>query len=245
MVRIIYVDQLLEQVKTGKLSVMDVAQDVIRTYHRGLGKNLDSMVSLVLDKHRILEQVVYRVIGAESNKAYLADKPYWNFLDLAVVYSVVMWKDCDNQATIVITDALCKAHSISVEELEEAARKNTEANGFCIRLLADVLANMLVEFPKMSADEPPMWICSNQHGINGAAIILYCEYFAKLAETVGTDLYILPSSIHEVLAVPADAAPKDLKEIVAQINTQEVSADEVLSNNVYLYSCKTGKITVA
>ena len=54
---------------------------------------------------------------------------------------------------------------------------------------------------------------------------------------MGSDLFILPSSIHEVLALPDDGEVdwKELEEIVQTINQTEVEDREVLSDTVYCY----------
>ena len=49
----------------------------------------------------------------------------------------------------------------------------------------------------MIAEIPPeqtMWVISNEKGINGAASMLYENELHELAESLESDLYILPSS---------------------------------------------------
>ena len=70
----------------------------------------------------------------------------------------------------------------------------------------------------------------------GAASMLYEEPIHELAEQVGGDLYILPSSVHEVIAVPADfGSPEELAEMVYEINMEQVDINDRLSNQVYHY----------
>ena len=49
--------------------------------------------------------------------------------------------------------------------------------------------------------EQTLWVISNSKGINGAVNMLYENELHDLAENLGSDLYILPSSVHDVLAV--------------------------------------------
>ena len=57
-----------------------------------------------------------------------------------------------------------------------------------------------------------------------------------MAEKIGSDLYILPSSIHEVIAVSADfGSPDELAEMVYEINMDQVDINDRLSNQVYCY----------
>ena len=76
--------------------------------------------------------------------------------------------------------------------------------------------------------------------------MLYEENLHKLAEKVGGDLYIMPSSVHEVIAVPADVDdPALLAEMVAEINMAQLELGERLSNQVYRYDKDLRKITLA
>lgn len=56
----------------------------------------------------------------------------------------------------------------------------------------------------------------------------------------------MPSSIHEVILVPADtvADEKELREMVTDINRTQVAEDEVLADSVYYYSRASNKITM-
>ncbi|MCI9175855.1 MAG: hypothetical protein HFH49_13120 [Lachnospiraceae bacterium] len=57
---------------------------------------------------------------------------------------------------------------------------------------------------------------------------------------------ILPSSVFEVLAVPAGRErPEELAGMVREVNHCEVAAEERLSESVYLYSRESGEIRIA
>lgn len=65
----------------------------------------------------------------------------------------------------------------------------------------------------------------------------------QVIDRVGTEFYILPSSVHEVLIVKGKNYNKDeLTSMVMEVNQQEVSVDEQLSDNVYRYTEETGLV---
>jgi hypothetical protein len=100
----------------------------------------------------------------------------------------------------------------------------------------------------MNPDEQSMWIISNNRGINGAASMLYEDVLLALAVRLKSDLYILPSSVHEVIVVPSSEDfnnPDELAQLVWKANMQQVALDERLSNQVYFYKKDTRKITLA
>ena len=107
---------------------------------------------------------------------------------------------------------------------------------------AELAEMMIGEIPP----EQTMWVVSNNRGIDGAVSMLYENELHELAGKLENDLYILPSSVHEVIAVPTDlASPEELAEMVAEVNMQEVSLDERLSNQVYHYDKDLRKLTLA
>ena len=91
-----------------------------------------------------------------------------------------------------------------------------------------------------------MYVISNDRGLNGAISMLYEDKLHGLAEEIGTDLYIMPSSVHEVIAVSSNMGdPNELAQMVAEINMDQVSLEERLSNQVYHYDKDLRKLSLA
>ncbi len=94
--------------------------------------------------------------------------------------------------------------------------------------------------------ERTMWIITNEQGIEGAVSMLYEDKVHKLAERLGSDLYILPSSVHEVIAVSVKMGePEELAQTVAEVNMDQVKLEDRLSNQVYHYDKDLRKFTLA
>jgi hypothetical protein len=83
----------------------------------------------------------------------------------------------------------------------------------------------------------PMYVMTNRIHHYGASSILDREQLRLFSDRLGSDLYILPSSIHEVILVPvSQMADRDrLRAMVRQINETQVPPQEVLSDEVYSY----------
>ena len=91
-----------------------------------------------------------------------------------------------------------------------------------------------------------MWVVTKTKKINGSSLILYRNELDKIAMRLGSDLYILPSSIHELIVVPSDIGDtQELRMMVAAVNENEVPEEELLSDNVYYYDRATGKVRIA
>ena len=91
------------------------------------------------------------------------------------------------------------------------------------------------------------YVLTNNTRLNGAACIFYEDVLKKFADTLQTDLYILPSSIHEVILLPKLARydAMNLEDMVREVNTDGVSREEVLSDKVYIYRRSDGFITMS
>lgn len=74
-----------------------------------------------------------------------------------------------------------------------------------------------------------MYVMTNRRKINGAAEILFPENLDKLASVLHSDIYIIPSSIHEVIAISSNGHSADeLQEMVNDINMNQVDLEDRL-----------------
>jgi hypothetical protein len=92
----------------------------------------------------------------------------------------------------------------------------------------------------LSAMMPPddkMFVLSNEKRINGASALLDDKIMDEVREQVGDNFYILPSSVHECLIIPADEVIelRELENMVKEINETKVEPKDRLSNHVYQY----------
>lgn len=202
------------------------------------------------------ENVIMCLINTEQNGELLADVPNRQFHDLSVVYRWVVEETPDAVGSVIVSNKLAKMAGMTEEELFRCASKNTrEKNPVKITSIQEIMFNELSVPPEMRdmfGQEPTpadnMWIIGNEKGINGAASMLYEENLHQLAEKLGDDLLILPSSIHEVIAIPAEMAEGGLgrlTEMVQEINMGSLELKERLSNSVYHYDRNARKVTLA
>ena len=97
---------------------------------------------------------------------------------------------------------------------------------------------------EIPADGPALHVLTNRRGIYGASCMLYRDIIKDFADQEEADVIILPSSIHEVLLFP-DHLMFDhafLCRTVQEINREDVSEEDVLSDRIYIFSRETGTI---
>lgn len=199
------------------------------------------------DLDLIKDRVIFQLINTRQNKELLENVPNRAFLDLSIIYRMLLKSEDDGMRSIIIKNDLAERNGMSESALYELAIVNAK------KLLVPVVKNMDDFLRDAFGDDTwmsqgsQMWIITNKQAINGAASMLYEDKLHELAEHLNSNLFILPSSIHEVIAVPASVTNDlmALARMVVEINREEVSAEERLSDQVYFYDKNLRKVSLA
>ena len=189
-----------------------------------------------------------KLVNTERNESLVEQSISKEFLDLSAVVRVVLKMDKEGMASMALSKGDAEILGMTEEEIYAAALANT------LRLFPPKLMN-LGRYVEMSIgaelplgeDEVTTYILTNQKEVDGAIYFMSPEVVGAIAEALEDDLYILPSSVNEVLLVRAseleDGVDK-LKEMVRDANETVVSEKDMLSYNVYHYDKEHG-ITIA
>lgn len=182
----------------------------------------------ILDYSKIKDRIVYKVIRRESNEELLKQIPYEPYLDLAIIYYVLLETTEFGTATLLIRNDHLKGWKVTKEEISALAKINTP------RMLP-LEVGMLTDY---------MYIVSNRLRSFGAAVMLYDDVWKRMESVIGENFYVLPSSVHELILVPESfgMSRRQLQETVMEINRTEVDTEEVLSDNVYYYNRNEGML---
>lgn len=213
--------------------------------------------NVAFNRETIEKKAFCDVINYAQNEELLETVPHREFGDLAVVYRAFLGDDMsEGIGTAMITNEHLKSFEMTEEELNEIAMKNTksimEPNA---RSMNELLRSMLVdagrdseEIDEMMENVPLpdnlMYVVTNRFGCMGSNAILFPEYFEPIAEKLGSDLYILPSSRHELIAVSVDKMNLDEAiDMVFNVNMTEVELRDRLSNQIYKYDSEAKTIS--
>lgn len=248
----IYIDDMYkEYLKTGDL------QAAIQNAAQTMDEGFRQAALPPLDKSMAKDNIIFQLINTMQNEELLKNMPHRKFQDLSIIYQWVVSVDERGISSSMISNKLAEELGMGEEQLFKAAAENTR------RILPPVVKSMnevmrdifLADgMPPSVADlmigeTPPqetLWVISNECGVGGAASMLYEDKLHKLAESLETDLFIMPSSVHEVIAVSVEMGePEDLARMVSEINMDQVDLSERLSNQVYHYDKNLRKITLA
>lgn len=208
-----------------------------------------SPVTTPVDFSTAKDNVIFQLINTKQNKEFLSEVPHRDFLDLSIIYRVVVDISEKGVSSAIINNSLATNFG-NEQELFDMAMENTK------RLLPPSVKSLGDVFNSLSlcdddTDDPFQilqghYVISNSMGVNGAATILYDDVLSSIADNLDSNLYILPSSIHDVIVLPtAFGIPNSLRQMVHEVNTNAVVPEEVLSNEVYHYDRITKAITIA
>ena len=249
----IYMDDYYNDYKNGRpvMEIIAEIENIYDTYKLEHNFNVNS----ITDFNHVQGKICYKLVNKDKNKELLSDAPYIQFHDLAIVFYVVVSEDSDRTGTITVRNNLMEMWgNPDINELYRIAKNNTQkrykGSVFnMIEIMGEIIShnvdniepNIVDDFFEMNFTYEdnmiPMFVATNSKKVNGAGVILYEGLLKAFAEKIGCDFYILPSSVHEVIFVPAngDMDVRYLIQMVKEVNATEVSPSEVLSDNVYKY----------
>ncbi len=189
-------------------------------------------------------------VGDEIRDSYPCD----DILDLTVGYRWLNVQEDGVRTSEPLKNEELEELGICRDSLFELARKNTK-DLFSTRLYRlEDLVRRICEGSEacdlMGKEEPlntnEIYVCTNDSGMFGAAVMLLEDVMKEIADRLTGKLYILPSSIHEVILVPGIEAYdlNMLKDTVRSVNSTVVSKCDFLSDNVYSFDSHTGKVEI-
>ena len=246
----IYLDSFYELYTNGE-NIKNIIRQIEVIYEQNKN-NVTFDVNILKHFYTIKDKIVYKVVNYRSNEKLLEQVPHKRILDLAVVFYCLLDNEYGRSATALIYNNNLKNWNVTIDDVYKAALKNTPD------LLHSKISSMAALFEKCGVnvdgeevdlkDYVPsdMYVLTNESKLNGAACILYENVLYDFAQKLGADLYILPSSVHEVILLPKlSMFEKDeLVNMVKEVNTEGVAADEVLSDHVYEYNRTERLITM-
>ena len=257
----VYLNDLYRDLLSG--TEMDLIMEDIDSFIDDSACELEMDVSALKDPDFIRDKILFKLINYDNNVRMLSEMPHRRFLDLAVVYYFVL-KDANiGTATSLVFRSHTDLWGLSEEELFSLASRNTPRLLGCGIKNMDVMVRELLlsemkgsfrgteEYeafkklqPKEQALTNPMFVMTNREGYQGASCVLDQEKVGSFADMVEDDLYVLPSSIHEVILLPRKLAPEaaELERMVKSINRTELDPADRLSDHIYLYRRRSREI---
>ena len=207
----------------------DIAESLINFAREN---NLDSIPGNIdIDDYDcVRKNLGLMVIGEEKNREYLEDMIYKKIEDLALI-PIIFTNDKYGTGCIKVREGFLKYWGVSAGEvLEEAILNAPRIMPPTFRQLNEILGSQ-------DEDDNELFVISNSYYAGGAAVAFYPGFLDCIGKALGKDLFILPSSVNElILVTDSGQDPEVLLQIVKEVNRTQVEPGEVLTDAVYHYS---------
>lgn len=245
---------LYEAYNRGEMDIAACARTLWEDYEQnknpeGLCQFVEGIRSWDLVKGRIYPFL----LPMEGNMGLLENLVAIPMYDLAVVFIIRGEMPSAGNIAVKFTNAMLEDYKVSRMEVYNAAMANMGNDGYSFIEMDDVIGECLkqegmewmAEMEGMKLDMPgrkKMYVLTNASKLYGAAGILNRKLVREFAD--GRDMYILPSSIHEMIFVLASDKYniEELDQIVADINELQVAKEERLTDHCYFYDAKADEI---
>ena len=205
----------------------------------------------------------FRVVNYEMNEEMLKGIPHRKMLDLAITYHISL-ETKGIYGDIIIDHYLMNRLGFSEEQLFQIAYNSTriltkpevtDIRRMLLGMMKDEEIDsmsegeltLVCEALGMCPQERNMYVLTNKERRYGASSFLYYDLLAELARKWNSDLYVLPSSVHEMVIV----STKDLDlDVVKEMNyevthSRENDIGEFLSDKVYRFFADERKLMIA
>ena len=235
----IHLSDLYKQLQAG-ITVEMCRDEVLAIVNRSPIVN----VSKITDNwDEIKERIFPVLVNKQWNEQRLEKLVHMDFLNFAVMLKYYVDDIPAGKGSINVSHELMEAWGIDEHVLWETAAEKLENEEFTIMDLEDIVMREFgTEF--QSDRSGALYILTNKGALNGAAAMLRTDILISFAESIGKNFYILPSSIHELILLPdhGNYQVEELQEMVRTVNLTTVAEEERLSDDIYYFNRKYGKV---
>lgn len=246
---VIYLDELF----AGNRSLAEIVSVVRQAFSDSGTTPISRLVASFSDFERNRSRVILRLLNYPANAERLKSIAHIKVLDMAAAFYLFVSDGPEGLRTAAVSNDLLKSWGVSFEELYPLALANTERimpplHTTFSQIMEDMATETgIPDFGFVKQPDPvPMHILTNRRKVFGAASILYPGFLKKVSGELDADLILLPSSLHEFIALPdmffEDDSLEGFADLVKDVNSNEVSDMDRLSDNAYRYVRDEGAI---
>lgn len=244
----IYLNQYYNSFLIGN-NLESIIAEIMSLYDEN-NKQQDIDTSFFLNYQFIKDRIVYKIIHYDKNKILLESIPFIKFLDLAIIFYYLVPSEKFGSATILIYNSHLEIWEKEIYDLFQVAKENTQILlQHRLNHIEDILKEELEEefWSEIEEGDIPMYVLTNHTKLYGAACMLYPGILKEFCDAVNRDIYILPSSVHEIIIIPKSNQTRvsELKAMVKDTNENHVEKEEILSYSVYEYLKEEDRLQIA
>ena len=249
----IYLDDLYEWYQEG-VSLEEITDRILQIHDSNKNMPIPSFPDFC-SFEKAEHSITCKLFNTKVNEKYLEDAATIEFYDLSVVFycTAVVGRE-KHVYSSKVTEEMLEQWGKTTQDLFPLAMSNTAGMlGVYLKEVKEVFLEMvdlqeekdILQDALEDDDRSPMYLLSNEPRRYGAVNMLQYELLQDLSEELEDDLYIIPSSIHEVLLVPVHSrlSREEADAMVQDVNRNVLGTEDILSDHVYLYSRMENRIT--
>ena len=241
----IYVDEMYETFLKGA-SLKNLALDTVKIYENSRpGEDFDPR--FINDFSAVSESLFFKVVNYTKNKAKLENVPIRRLLDLAMVPLCRVKNIGFGEGSVTITNNFLKIWEVSEDELWENIGEHAPIVEPCKKYDLYEFMEHLTGHRFDYWNTPTIYVVSNNDGLYGAGAAFYPGVLKEIAEEVKSDLYLIPSSVHETIVFPVsieEIEPENVKMMIQEVNANVLEVEDVLSDSLYIYYRDSDRVNV-
>ena len=233
----IYMEEFYEKLVEGG-SIEDIRDELADLYVYTVEKSPNVTFLDDFKLKNVKDRIAMRMVNYKDNREMLSETPHKKVDDLAVYYVVVVGCNKEGTACMTIRNTHQEMLGISTDELHQIAMGNTTKIFPPVFMkiedkLSQIENNLLVS--EDVGRNSGMFVLTNEIANFGAVNIMYPEIAEKIKEIIGSDYYVLPSTVHEMILVPKgeQVDARELGIMLREINGYMVDKEDRLSDHIY------------
>lgn len=283
----IYVDYYFEN----NYTIDDAAKELFEQYQQSITSisnaetDGDALSIGINDVDNIMKfesaapNIFVKLINTKQNTEFLKDVPSIPFGDLSITFAIML-SSKDGLASVNISNELLnsedwKNHNVDTDMLLKYGI-NYMKHHTVINSMLDTMKELKEDAGDSSLDEviksmengnnDPMIVFSTDTKTFGAGTMIVSDILQEIKNRLNGSYYILPSSIHELIALPmsqlsemiaqngddaelntaenyvSEKTVKALRDMISDVNHTQVPLKDILSYSLYYYDADADKL---
>lgn len=240
----VYADSYFKKYSEGESDLEQMATNICMMIAHCFQEDNSGLLENIITYDKVKDNLRIALCNYEANREMLSKRPHRHVLDLAVI-AFVHIKEVGKlgSGNLQVTSSLLKAWGVSEDEILDTATENTMKFGESYNIL-DMLEDKM-ELPKDI--DLSLYVLTTKDQNLGASMLFNFELLGEIADKLDSNLFIYPSSIHEVLAYPDKEGKEqraNQRSMVEEVNRESVAPEERLSNSVYYFDRKERELSI-
>ena len=232
----INMDQFYEEYKNGGM-LQDCLHRMAKTIR---DSQREFNVDWIQDYEQAKRHLFIRVSNADKNAELLEKVPHELKDDLVITCHLEISNEYGSLMSTIVSNQMLSMYGITEEQLiHDAIENSVKIMPPTIQSLGELVGEYTGGIPNNGF--MPAYVISNETCLNGAASMFYPDVLDYVSSKLGGDFLVAPSSIHEVIAVPArkDIDISQLEDTVKFVNSTQVDESDQLGDHLYKYDART------